>query len=244
MNNVIGQTLQALKHIQEIDCRIFELEKVRQEKPSALNAKKEQLAKAKAQTEASKNEVKKVKLEISKKELDLKSLEEKMSKMEQQLNTVKTNREYSILQGEINGLKADRSLIEDKMLEMMGQSETLQKKVAEYEKEVAQTEEDITALSNEINKEIAEITKQLEEVCQGRQKSCTEMEKEIINNYERIVKHKSDRVALAKVAHNICQGCNMDVTPQQVNELKKGKQMVYCRSCLRILYIDPEDQKS
>ncbi|MFH1227367.1 MAG: C4-type zinc ribbon domain-containing protein [Planctomycetota bacterium] len=244
MNTLIYQTLQGLKELQEIDCHIFELEKVRQEKPSMLNSKKEQLAKTKAQIEISKEEIKKAKLEISKKDLDLKSLEANMAKMEMQLNMVKTNKEYSILQGEINGLKADRSLIEDKMLEMMGQAETIQKKSAEYEKEVSQMEKDIAALNEEINKEIIEINKKLEDVCQGRQKKCTGMEKEIVNNYERIVKHKPDRIALVKVVHNICQGCNMDITPQQLNDLKKGKQMVYCRSCMRMLYIAPEDQKS
>lgn len=250
MNNIVSQTLQALKQIQELDCQIFGLEKIRQEKPSLLNSKKEKAAKIKSKIEHHKEEIKKIKLEMSKKELDLKTFEEKMQKMEQQLNTVKTNKEYSTLQNEINGVKADRSLIEDKMLELMGQIETFQKKTGEYESQIAEVEKEISALNDEINTEITKINHQLDEIGQCRQKSCSEMEKETINNYERIIRNKADRVALAKVmkydkdSSRVCQGCHMDVTPQQVNELLKGKQLVYCRSCMRILYIEPEEQKS
>ena len=250
MNNIVNQTLQSLKQIQELDCQIFELEKIRQEKPSLLNSKKEQATKIEAKMEHNKEEIKKIKLEIAKKDLDLKTLEDKMQKMEQQLNTVKTNKEYSTLQNEINGVKADRSLIEDKMLELMGQIETFQKKTDGYKKELADTEKEISALAEEIDAEISRINQKLEEICQCRQKNCSEMEKETINNYERIVRNKADRVAMAKVLKDdkdntrVCQGCHMDVTPQQVNELLKSKHLVYCRSCMRILYIEPENQKS
>jgi predicted nucleic acid-binding Zn-ribbon protein len=52
---------------------------------------------------------------------------------------------------------------------------------------------------------------------------------------------KPDLTALAKVVDFTCGSCYMDVPRQQVNEILRGKQMVCCKSCSRILYINLAD---
>jgi predicted nucleic acid-binding Zn-ribbon protein len=74
------------------------------------------------------------------------------------------------------------------------------------------------------------------------------VDKEMLHRYERILQAKDDGVAMAPVImyESIedegavkywgCGGCSVGVTSQDVNELRRGREIVLCRSCSRILY--------
>ena len=44
--------------------------------------------------------------------------------------------------------------------------------------------------------------------------------------------------AIVPVIGNVCGGCSMNITTQTLNELMSSKDLVFCRSCSRILYLD------
>ncbi|MDI6732671.1 MAG: C4-type zinc ribbon domain-containing protein [Planctomycetota bacterium] len=240
MNN--NPIIEKLKELQETDIKINALNKLCDDKSATLNQIKENIQKLQKKMEEIKQRAKQLKIEIDKKDLELKSNEEKTKKLNIHLNTVKTNKEYSVLSNEIKSIKADSDIIEDVILNYFGQSETIQKEIKDLETAITGENNKFNLLSVEVDKEICHIKKEIENFCQIRQENMGRIDSETLSKYEKIISNKVDKTALAKV--NItdysftCQGCHMDVTPQQVNEIMKGKELVCCKTCLRILYVD------
>jgi len=42
---------------------------------------------------------------------------------------------------------------------------------------------------------------------------------------------------MVKLVNGACQGCNMNVPPQVINEVKMKNELIICENCSRILYI-------
>ncbi|MEK7309957.1 MAG: C4-type zinc ribbon domain-containing protein [Planctomycetota bacterium] len=240
MNN---QIIEKLKELQAIDARIGSLNKSCVDKSSGLDCLKENIQRLQKQMEEIKQKVKQLRIEVDKKDLELKSNEEKISKLNTQLNTVRTNKEYSALTNEIKSAKADNEVIEDVILNLFNQNELIQKEAKEVEAKIKEETNQLNAMSAQVGEEIAHLKTEIESVCQLRQKNTAQIDAEVLSKYEKIISNKSDRAALACVGepskgYYTCQGCHMDVPAQQVNELMKKKEMVCCKSCLRILYIE------
>lgn len=235
MNN---QIIEKLKELQEIDLRINRLNKICVEKSASIDGKREEIRTLQQIINGKKEKAKQLKIEIDTKDLDLKINEEKANKLNVQLNTVRTNKEYSILSNEIKAVKADNDVIEDVLLNFFNQNDMIQKEMKELEIKIKEKNNEINALTAVINDEISQIKKEIDNNCQIRTKNAEEIDSEALNKYEKIMNSKPDLTALAKVVDFTCGSCNMDVPRQQVNEILRGKQMICCKSCSRILYID------
>jgi predicted nucleic acid-binding Zn-ribbon protein len=60
-----------------------------------------------------------------------------------------------------------------------------------------------------------------------------------VENYEAIRK-SGKKVAVARIQDDVnCEGCHMSVSPQILQEIRRGTQLVRC-TCGRFLYIEEE----
>ena len=57
-----------------------------------------------------------------------------------------------------------------------------------------------------------------------------------LSTYERVLKAR-DGKAVVPVELKNCGGCQMAITPNDLNRLHSSSELVYCRSCERILYL-------
>ncbi|MFH1230829.1 MAG: C4-type zinc ribbon domain-containing protein [Planctomycetota bacterium] len=238
MNN---QIIEKLKELQEIDLKINQLNKLCVEKSATIDKKRDEIMILQQIVNGKKDKAKQLKIEIDKKDLDLKSNEEKTNKLTIQLNTIRTNKEYSIITNAINSIKADNDVIEDVLLNFFNQNDMIQKEMRDLETKIKEKNDEINSLSVVINDEIDQIKKEIDNTCQIRTKNIEQIDSEALNKYEKIMHSKPDLTALAKVVDFTCGSCYMDVPRQQVNEILRGKQMVCCKSCSRILYINLTD---
>ena len=102
------------------------LRKLKQDKEYRFNDVKKNEEQIKGKNEVVLNEAKELKsvqITIDSKELDLKGIEEEINKYKGQQNRIKTNKEFSALKEEIRAKEADKSVIEDAVLEMMNELE-------------------------------------------------------------------------------------------------------------------------
>lgn len=231
------QNIQPLIDLQTIDLKIHLLEEEKALKPLALKEKEQEITRLMEKLKGVQDEQKKVKIEIEKSDLSLKEKEERIAKLNVQLNTTKTNKEYSVLLNEIGALKSDISVIEDKMLSLYSKVEEFQQQVKTVNKEVEDANQRFTAFEQETAKTILEIDKLLEGLYKNREEFASKIPADLMACYEKITAHMSNKVGLSQVIDEVCQGCFMNITPQEVNELMKGKEVIRCRSCTRILYL-------
>jgi len=174
-------------------------------------------------------------------EVDLRSIEEKIAKFNSQLNMVKTNKEYSALQHEIMGQKANKSKIEDEILMMMEQTEKDRLDIRDLKEAAEKTRKESEEKKAAIARAIEDADARTERLTAERAELAARIPAPLIEPYERL-KSKGDGRAMAACHNFVCAGCRMSVTANTVNRLMAGNQLVYCHSCGRILYIaDDED---
>ena len=119
------------------------------------------------------------------------------------------------------------------------------------QEEVAVADKDYAAAKKESDAQVAQLTRGIEEQLGKRAALAAGVEKEVLRAYERILQAKDDGVALAaagkyesiedegRVTFWQCEGCNATLNMQDVNLLMMGKDVHFCRSCSRLLYIKP-----
>jgi predicted nucleic acid-binding Zn-ribbon protein len=233
--------------LQHLDVEIHHLKTIRNDKPRALAEQERKLGRAKENLEAMLAEIKALKLEVQKREHSIRDFDEKVAKLTSQSMGAKKNDEYQVFLKEISGVKADKARVEDGMLDVMFQLDEKAKleKIREGEVGVAEGEHGVA--KKKVEAEMAEVDRQLDELGARRKEILAGVDRDLLAQYERVLRAKDDGIALAPVLHLEviedeglrkywgCGGCSVEVNAQMVNELKKGRDLIACRSCSRLL---------
>ncbi|MFA5388219.1 MAG: C4-type zinc ribbon domain-containing protein [Candidatus Omnitrophota bacterium] len=233
----IKEQIGLLINLQAIDSRIYALNKEKALMPGHLKAIDEALELKKINIKQAEENLKNVQLKLKEKEGGLQQKEEQIKKLQGQLFTLKTNKEYSTMLSEIEGIKADDSLVEEEIIRLMDEIELAKKKIAE-EKDIFKKEETETQKEKEIvNLKAREIESSLSELIEKRNAITPGIEKQVLSRYEKILKNK-DGLAIVHIEENSCGGCHMNLPPQVISDVRLREDIVVCGSCLRMLYTE------
>jgi uncharacterized protein len=164
--------------------------------------------------------------------------EQKISKLKTQMMDAKTNDQYRAFQHEIDfcGLEIRRH--EDRILELMGESEPLDKNVKAAEAGLAAEKKGVEAEKAASRERTAADQKEIETLTAERTGIVAAMTPKVASEYERIRKGRLG-VAIAEVLQGRCSKCNIQLRPQFLQELKRGDSIMICESCRRMLYWNP-----
>lgn len=231
----MGKRLEALKVLQTLDREIRILETDRARRPARIADREADLDQFRKNLLTQEEEQKGRKAALHSREQDLKSREDKIAHLNGQLNSCKTNKEYTAFQSEINAQRADCSLLEDEILAAFDQVEAGERAAKHLRADVAAREKELDALRKTIEGEVAEIDGRLSAARAKRAAAASAVEPEVLKTYERVHAAKQDGVALALVVDGNCTACFISLTSQEVNRLMAEKDILCCRSCSRIL---------
>ena len=226
-----------LVELQGLDTRIFKLEDDLAAIPATIKNKEAEFKAKDAGLKKLEDELKSLQVKRKEKEGELAAKEGNIKKFQQQLNLVKTNKEYSALQEEIGRAKADNSIIEEDILKIFDEVDAENKRIAQ-EKEFLKSEE--AKFAEEKKKLLGEegrIKTELDGIKAQRQTLAAKIDKNILKKYDRIIKSK-DGLAVVTIVNEACQGCFRVLPPQVTNEIKMGKDLIFCDNCARILYLE------
>ncbi|MFC1674652.1 zinc ribbon domain-containing protein [Candidatus Omnitrophota bacterium] len=239
-NTDLKSQIKNLVQLQKVDSQIHDLKYKKSQFPqeieaitASFEAKKQSLAELEKAT---------LDLEVKKKEgeVDLASKEEQAKKFQGQLYSLKTNEEYKTMMQQIEGIHADASVVEDKVLELLEKIEESKKAIVK-ERERLKEEEKLSGQEKaKIEVRIKEIDGQLAQLDAQRKQLSPGVDAKILKQYERILANR-DALAIVDIKDNACHGCNMSVPPQVVNLIRMYERIVTCEVCNRILYIKDEE---
>jgi len=163
---------------------------------------------------------------------------QKISKLRDQMLAAKNNEQYRAFQHEIEFCEAEIRKFEDKTLELMGESDPLDKAVKAAETALAEEKKTVEAEKNEARQKTAADEKALEALKERRAQVVTAMTPSVLREYERLRKARRG-IAIAEVADGRCTVCHIAVRPQLMQELRRGDKVMHCESCGRILVYNP-----
>lgn len=171
-------------------------------------------------------------------ELEVQTHEQKISKLKDQTLQAKTNEQYRAFQNEVSYIEAEIRKCEDSILELMEQSDPLDKSLKAAEAELKRQSEIVEKEKARAQEKTAKDKKELGEALAERSEIKSKIEPKIYADYERI-RRKTKGTVVAEAVDGRCDACMITLRPQFLQELKHGENVMYCESCGRILMYNP-----
>ncbi|MDQ6699768.1 MAG: C4-type zinc ribbon domain-containing protein [Acidobacteriota bacterium] len=169
---------------------------------------------------------------------DIQIHEQKISKLKGQMADAKTNEVYRTFQHEIEFCEKEIRGCEDRILELMTESDPLEKNVKAAEAALKEEKKDVESEKNRARERTAVDQQALSELEAERNSIATQISPAVMSAYDRIRKTRGG-VAIAEAVDGRCAKCHIALRPQFRQELKRGEKVMFCESCNRILYYNP-----
>jgi predicted nucleic acid-binding Zn-ribbon protein len=224
--------------LQELDDKIAELEKEVASLPKHIAEIEKSLEAHLRRLEADRAALAANQKERRRLETDIQVHQQKASKLKDQMLSAKTNEQYRAFQNEIAYEEQEIRKAEDRILDLMAESEPLEANAKKTEAALAEEKRQVEAEKQRVRQRTAEDEKQLAELRSERKAAAAELKPVLLSLYERIRK-KWRGSAVAEVVESRCTGCNIALRPQFVQEVKRGDQVLQCESCGRLLFYSP-----
>ena len=230
--------IEKLIELQELETRIRHATGRLAQLPREIAAMEERLGASRSLLDRQEAELDRIAAERRQLEGEIQIIEERISKYRSQLSDVKTNEQYKALLHEIDYHGERIGKMEDEILVNMEKEEDLREErlllQRQLQKETAQVDREKQAVRKEIEETGIELDRRQREA--GALIAL--IAPEIYGTYRKIATVRKG-VALARAEEN-CQGCHVRIRPSVLGQVMGGKQIVYCDSCARILYWQPD----
>jgi predicted nucleic acid-binding Zn-ribbon protein len=171
-------------------------------------------------------------------EKDVAVVQSRLSKFRDQLMEVKTNREYQVMQKEIEVAQTEVRAMEEKVLERMLEADDLTAAVKGAEAELAAEQKTGDADRRALNAELAEFRASLEQARAERAALTRTIAPPVLATFE-LVARRRNGIGVAEARHGICTICHVRLRPQVFNDIRCNDRIIQCDSCQRILYFVP-----
>jgi len=239
----LKEQLELLKQLQCIDTILSKIEVKRRDVPKALQRLAKERARREQGFEKERLSLKKVDEDKRKNEQKLKEENERLRKSQDKLTAVKTNREYHAVLKEIEDIDHTANELETEILKCMEEADRigqmLKKEESGYLDWVSQSEEQ----QRELQEEILTCDKEAASLEEQRLRIVEKIDPSLLTRYERL-RERRQGLAVVAVVEGLCQGCNINIPPQQTIELQKNPCIIMnCPFCNRIIF-SPQDQAS
>ena len=232
----MNATLESLVRLQQAEDDLRRVEGELQAVPLAKTA-----AEARMAEERGRLDVVRAALEASQKsrkqhEGAVQDLETKRSKYKGQLMDVKTNKEYTAMLHEIEGVEREIRAREDHILVEMEKTEGLAAAVKSEEALFKSAEEKGRAEIKALEARAAELQVKARRLAEERDRMAAAVPEDELELFRRVAKLRG--AAVSPAVDTMCTLCHLKLRPQMWVDLKKNDQVMQCPGCSRILYYE------
>ncbi len=224
--------------LQDLDSRIKELQDEVSALPKHIAAIEKTLDSHLRKLEADQAALAANQRERKRLEGEIQVQEQKISKLKDQMMEARTNEQYRAFQKEIDYCQQEIRKAEDRILDLMAESEPLERNVRAAEAALKVEKNKVEQEKQNARQRTAEDKKQLEELHAVRQHAVPQITPKIYSAYERI-RAKLRGVAVADASDGRCSACHLSLRPQFYQDLCTNEHVMFCESCGRILYYAP-----
>jgi predicted nucleic acid-binding Zn-ribbon protein len=224
--------------LQQIDNRIAELTREVSSLPRHIADIERKLESHERKLEADRAAVSANQKERKSLDGDIQIQQQKISKLKDQMLQAKTNEQYRAFQHEIEYCEKEIRRCEDRTLDLMGESEPLERNVKAAETALKQEKAQVETEKQQTRERTAVDQRELDQLTTERRGIASQINPAVLAAYERVRKLRGG-VAVAEAVDGRCSKCHMALRLQFFQDLKRGQQIMHCESCSRILYYNP-----
>lgn len=224
--------------LQSLDQRIAALEKEIAALPKHIAAIEKTLETHVRRLEADKAALSANQKDRKKLEGDIQMHEQKISKLKDQMLSAKNNEQYRAFQNEIDYIQKEIRKAEDRILELMAESELLEGNVRKADTSLKEEKQQVEAEKTQARERTAADQSQLDQHRAQRSEAAGKLPPATLSTYDRVRKKWSGS-AVGEAVGGRCSACRIVIRPQYLQDLKRGDQLMICESCGRFLYYNP-----
>jgi len=221
--------------LQECDTRMQDIQTQKEEGPKKVQLLQQRLVAVETQLMEEAEQIEACKRERRQTDQGIEDIENSLKKANIKLSNIKSNKEYQAALKEIDDLKRDKVLLEDKAIDMMEQLESLEanwaassEKAQEMKRQFEMDRQEITRALEALNQDLDALEKERERFSQG-------VDTGLLTRYDSLRGRKGG-IAVSPVVKGVCQTCHLRIPPQEFNELIRGDKLMTCPNCTRIIY--------
>ena len=229
------EDLETLLVLQDRDQKIRALRHQQKSLPTDKKNLEIKLVAARQVLDHAKHRGKENEVERRKLELEVEAKRTAIARFKTQQQATRKNEEYQALNNEIKHFETEISALEDRELDLMEQSEEIQKTAAAAEKDFAKVQSVIQDQMTRLEAGAAAAGSRLAELETDHAKLSAGVPEDTMDLYRRLFVKKGD-AAVVPLEHEICGGCHMKVPVQISSQVRAQSLLTQCPNCGRILY--------
>lgn len=227
--------IEQLVVLQAVDEEIMVIEAEMREAPlelSALEAKVTQLREREGQVQ---ERLDILKAQQKRLEGEIEDDGNKIKKSKNKLMAVGNSKEYHAMMREMDSMEKLNRLREEERVAVMEEFERQNTAMQEITNEISGLMEGYDAKKATLDERVGKSQTRLDSLNKRRVKAGKAIPAPILGRYE-FIRSRIDHPVIVSVTDGICGGCHIKIPPQDYNELQKGKQILGCPNCQRIIY--------
>ncbi len=224
----------ALLDLQHLDTSILSLSREKKALDDGTNARQKRDA-TRTVLEAARAEEKGVTKIRQTREDELEATEAKIAKQKARLNSSSNSHDVTALERDLVGLTKTRGDLDETILELMDEGESLQKRVAELEKELARNEAEVGKVEDEFAKSSAELDGQLARKRAGRPTLAGKLSPVETEKYVAAFK-KHGGLGVSETIKGVCSACGTTLS-RDFLRAAPGEAFPQCESCSRLIFV-------
>ena len=175
--------------------------------------------------------------ELAKAEADVEQVRQRVSRDQGRLDSGQGSaKDLQAIQHELVTLAQRQSVLEDAELEVMERLETAQQRVAAAEAEAQRVAAETVRVTGQRDTQFVMIDDEVAVEERGRADAAAGVPAELLALYEKI-RAGAGGVGAARVYQRRCEGCRLELNPQDIGRLRDAAQdaVIRCEECGRIM---------
>lgn len=230
-----SEDLDLILKIQEKDIQMMRLLRLRNERETELHKLHKLRTDLEDQASIKKAEIEEFEKELTELDAKLETINERMRLLEETQNSIKKVDEFNALTQEMTKLDREKIGLTKSAQELSETMEAERQVLETIETSLKESYEGSRAVEKEIQESIGQINSEGKTIKVERDALSVGANAEILAIYEKLLRNKRDRVVVP-IESRACSGCNVLITPQHENLVRKGERLVFCEHCSRIHY--------
>ena len=235
----MSPTLSALIALQALDSAAEALRKRLADMPAAEQAIATALGAARASVDAEKARIQENTQARRALEKDIAGVDTRLARFDDHKAAVKTNHEYTALLHEISTAKAEKDAIEERLLVLMEEGDTLAAGLKTAERALTEEEDRGRKAKAALETDRGQIDKELTHLSSERARESREVDTALLSKYSQLLKQRKG-IAVSKMTGEICEACHVRLRPQIFNTVRRNEEIIQCDTCQRILFFVPQ----
>lgn len=180
-------------------------------------------------------------------ENEIASIDVRIESLRERLNTMTTSKEYSATLTEVNTLKADKALVEERTLELMSRAEELKQNLEEFTAQSEEREKIKGVALADLKKRETEASERISELEGERAIAAEDVPVDALASFDELAEQRDEDEVMAAVEEHSRRhleytcGCCQTILPiELINRLCSHGDLTTCVNCGAILYAEAD----